>query len=162
EDFAEECEKVWFTFDTGLLVRTLVAFATKQSKFDTVSSIPVPVMRESWEKAKDGLRFAMNFLRTNAGIEDESLLSSAMLAIPVAVIAVLRGNQLTQDESRDLLYWLLMANAKGHFSGSAETTLDSDLRILFRNQGPAGLLEALRQQIGRTAFEPRDLAGRSP
>src|SRR5258708_19673512 len=39
ESFAEECEKVWFTFDTGLLVRTLVVFATKQCRFRSVSSI---------------------------------------------------------------------------------------------------------------------------
>jgi hypothetical protein len=35
EDFADECEKVWFTFDLGLLVRTLVVFATGQSRFRT-------------------------------------------------------------------------------------------------------------------------------
>ena len=72
EEFAEECEKVWFTFDPGLLVRTLVVFATGQSRFRTVTRISVPRMEDSWEKAKDGLRFAVNFLRANAGIEDES------------------------------------------------------------------------------------------
>jgi hypothetical protein len=55
-----------------------------------------------------------------------------------------------------------MANAKGHFSGSVETTLDNDLRILFRGGGPQELLDALKQQIGRTAFEPSDFVGRSP
>ncbi|MCC6959799.1 MAG: DUF262 domain-containing protein [Dehalococcoidia bacterium] len=162
EDFAEECEKVWFTFDTGLLVRTLVAFATKQSRFRTAATIPVPMLKESWEKAKDGLRFAVNFLRANAGIEDESLLSSPLLVIPVAVFAVLKNRQLTHAEERGLLYWLLMANAKGHFSGSAETTLDNDLRILFRGGTPSDLLDALRQQVGRTTFEPSDFVGRSP
>lgn len=159
EDFAEECEKVWFTFDTGLLVRTLVAFATKQSRFRTAATIPVPARKESWEKAKDGIRFAVSFLRSNAGIEDESLLSSPALVIPIAVLAVLRNHQLGQDEERGLLYWLLMANAKGHLSASAETTLDNDLRILFNGGGPTELLDALRQQVGRTTFEPGDLLG---
>lgn len=162
EDFAEECEKVWFTFDTGLLVRTLVAFATKQSRFRTAATIPVPILKESWEKAKQGIQFAVSFLRSNAGIEDESLLSSPALVIPIAVLAVLRNHQLSQDEERGLLFWLLMANAKGHFSASAETTLDNDLRILFNGGGPAELLEALRQQVGRTTFEPSDFVGRSP
>jgi hypothetical protein len=100
EEFAEECEKVWFTFDPGLLVRTLVVFATGQSRFRTVASISVPGMENSWEKAKDGLRFAVNFLRANAGIEDESLLSSPLLVIPIAVLAVNNNFQSSEDEER--------------------------------------------------------------
>src|SRR5437879_8044843 len=88
DEFADECEKVWFTFDPGLLVRTLVVFATGQSRFRTVAGISVSTMEQSWEKTKEGLRFAINFLRTNAGIEDESLLSSPWLIIPIAVLAV--------------------------------------------------------------------------
>src|SRR5258707_1373286 len=83
EEFAEECEKMWFSFYPGLLVRTLVVFATGQSRFRTVASISVPTMKESWEEEKEGIRFAINFLRTNAGIEDESLLSSPLLVIPI-------------------------------------------------------------------------------
>jgi hypothetical protein len=162
EEFAEECEKVWFTFDPGLLVRTLVVFATRQSRFRTVSAIPVATLQQSWEQAKAGIRFAINFLRSNANIEDESLLSSPFLIIPIAVYAVLRQNQLNQDDERDLLYWLLMANAKGHFSGSSESVLDGDLNVLFRGGKPADLIESLRQQVGRTTFEASDFVGRGP
>ena len=127
EEFAEECEKVWFTFDPGLLVRTLVVFATGQSRFRTVASISVPRMEDSWEKAKDGLRFAINFLRANAGIEDESLLSSPLLVIPIAVLAV-NNFQFSDDDERELLHWLFVANATGHYSrGSSETISTSTL-----------------------------------
>lgn len=47
EEFAEECEKVWFTFDPGLLVQTLVVFATDQSRFRTVAGITVPTMEDA-------------------------------------------------------------------------------------------------------------------
>lgn len=162
EEFAEECEKVWFTFDIGLLVRTMVAFATQQSKFDRVASISVPRMEEAWEQAKAGIRFALNFLRSNAAIEDESLLSSPVLIIPVAVYAMLKRQQLTAEDERKLLYWLHMANAKGHFSvAGQESTLDVDLRLLFRGGGPTELIDALLQQMGRLTFEPRDFVGRS-
>lgn len=161
EDFAEECEKVWFTFDPGLLVRTMVVFATKQSRFRTVSSIPVDRMKDSWEKAKEGIQFAVNFLRSNAGVEDESLLSSPFLVIPIAVFSVLKAGKLTTQEERGLLHWLFVANAKGHYSGSSETVLDSDLAILFRGGGPPDLYESLRLQVGRDRFEAADIAGRS-
>jgi len=163
EDFAEECERVWFTFDIGLLVRALVIFATQQSRFRTVGGIDVPTLKESWEKAKQGLRFAVNFLRTNAGIEDESLLSSPFIVLPIAVSAVLKSERITLRDERELLHWLFVANATGHYSrGSSETILDNDLNLLFRQQGdPRGLLELVEQRAGKIRFTAADFAGRS-
>lgn len=164
EEFSDECEQNWwFTFDLGLLVRTLVVFATGQSRFRTVGGIPLERLQDSWERAKDGLRFAVNFIKTNAGIEDESLLSSPLLVIPIAVLGSLREEQLTAEEERDLLHWLYVANAFGHYSrGSSETILDADLSLLFRRNGtPAELLEIVKQQFGRIRFTAADLAGRN-
>ncbi len=164
ETFAEECEQSWkFTFDLGLLVRTLVVFATGQSRFRTVGSIKVDALQESWEKAKDALRFAINFLKTNAGIEAASLLSSPLIVITVAVIGALRDEQLSLEEERDLLHWIYVANATGHYSrGSSETILDADLALLFRRDGKASdLLEIVRQQFGRIRFTAADFAGRN-
>ena len=164
EEFAEECEKVWFTFDPGLLVRTLVVFATGQSRFRTVASISVPSMQDSWEKAKDGLRFAINFLRANAGVEDESLLSSPFLVIPIAVLAVKNRFEFSEDEERQLLHWLFVANATGHYSrGSSETVLDVDLTTILRRGGGAReLLSIVQQQFGKIRFTAADFAGRGP
>ena len=163
ETFADECEKVWFTFDPGLLVRTLVAFATGQSRFRTVSGIKLGTLQSAWEQAKDGLRFAVNFLRTNAGIEDESLLSSPFLIIPIAVLAVRRRFQFADDEDKTLLRWLFFANASGHFSrGSSESILDVDLNtIIRRGGGPSELVDLVAQQFGRVGFSAADFAGRS-
>lgn len=163
EEFADECEKVWFTFDPGLLVRTLVVFATGQSRFRTVAGITVPRMEESWEKAKDGLRFAINFLRANAGIEDESLLSSPFLVIPIAVLAVNNKFQFSDEDERELLHWLFVANATGHYSrGSSESILDVDLAtILRRGGGPREMTELVQQQFGQIRFSASHFAGRS-
>lgn len=161
DEFAEECEKVWFTFDPGLLVRTLVVFATGQSRFRTVSSISLPAMEDSWARAKDGLRFAINFLRANAGIEDESLLSSPLLMIPIALLAERNRFQFSKDEERGLLHWLFVANATGHYSGSSEATLDVDLSTIIRRDGGAQeLLDLVQRQFGRIRFTAADFAGR--
>lgn len=164
EGFAEECESNWwFTFDLGLLVRTLVVFATGQSQFRRVGAISLTTLEESWERAKEGLRFAVNFLKTNAGIEDESLLASPFVVIPVAVLGVLREEQLSPEEERDLLHWLFVANATGHYSrGSSETLLDADLSLLFRRAGSArDLVEVVKQRFGRLRFTAADFAGRN-
>lgn len=161
ESFQEECEQSWFTLDLGLLVRSIVVFATKQCLFRIVGGTPVERLKEGWKEAQEGLRFAINFLRANVGIEDESLLSSPMFIIALAAVSRVKRNRLTQAEQRALLHWLLIANARGRYSrGSTETLLNEDLAILFRSGDIAGLLEPVRRQFGRLHIEPNDLAGR--
>jgi hypothetical protein len=162
EEFQQRCEESWFTLDLGLLVRAIVVFASHQSKFTTVGSIPIAKLKAAWEEAKLGIEFAIDFLRNNADIEDESLLSSPFLMVPIAVLSRLRKNNLSSDDSRDLLYWLLVANARGRYSrGSSETLLNEDLAALFRGEPVSRLIETLRLQFGRLHIEAADLVGRS-
>ena len=161
EEFQEECEKSCFTIDLGQLVRSIVVFATKQCLFRTVASTPIERLKEGWEEAKEGLRFAVNFLRTNAGIEDETLLSSPMFIHTLAAISQVKNNQLTQAEQQSLLHWLLIANARGRYSrGSTETLLNEDLAIIFRSGDISALLEPVKRQFGRLHIDANDLASR--
>lgn len=161
EAFQEECEKSYFTIDLGHLVRSIVVFATQQCLFRSVASTPVERLKEGWVQAQEGLRFAINFLRSNAGIEDETLLSSPMFLHALAALSRVKDNKLTGDEQRQLLHWLLVANAKGRYSrGSTETLLNEDLAIIFRKGEVLALMEPVKRQFGRLNIEPGDLAGR--
>lgn len=161
EAFQAECEQNWFTIDLGQLVRAIMVFATEQCLFRRVASTPVDKLKAGWEQAKEGLRFAINFLRANAGIEDESLLSSPMFIHALAAVSRVKDNKLTLAEQRGLLHWLLVANARGRYSrGSTETLLNEDLAIIFRTGNIAALLEPVRGQFGRLHIEPADLAAR--
>jgi hypothetical protein len=145
----------------GQLVRAIVVFATKQCLFRSVATTPVTALKAGWEEAKEGLRFAINFLRTNAGIEDESLLSSPMFIHALAAVSRKKDNKLTADEQNKLLHWLLVANARGRYSrGSTETLLNEDLNIIFRSGDVGALIEPVKRQFGRLHVEPGDLSGR--
>lgn len=162
ERFGEELdEKTWFTLDPGLLLRTLVVFATGQSRFKTIQNITVPRMKDAWDRAKDGLEFAINFLRSNAGIEDESLLSSPMLILAVAYYGAKKNYQLTRGEQISLLRWIHGANVRGSFSrGSTETILDQYLNIITRTGSVDELHRQLLQQVGRINVTAEDFVGR--
>jgi hypothetical protein len=157
EEFQNECEEGGFNADLGVLVRALVVFATGQSRFKTVGTIPVEKLKQGWTRAKEGLRFAINFLHTNARIENETLLSSPLFLISVAYYGSRKQFSLAPGEETSLRKWLYIANARGHYSASSETVLDSDLSII-REDGD--LISALEHQLGRLRVEPADFVGR--
>ena len=161
EDFQDECEEKWMTLDLGLIVRTMVVFATGQCRFESVSRISLSKLQSGWEDAKEGLRYAINFLRTNAGIEDESFLSSPVFFIMIAYFAHTRGMNLSIADERGLLFWLYAANARGRYSrGSSETILDQDLAAIKQGASPAVLVDMVRKQFGRVDIEASDFMGR--
>ncbi len=160
DSFAEQCEENGFTIDTGLLVRLIVVFATQQSRFKTVGTLTVAQLEAAWKQAQEGLDFALNFLHANAGIEDETLLSSAMLMVPLAVFGVLRKGQIAAHEQQEMLRWLYVANYRGHYSTSSEATLDADLRMLFDGKSFGHLIETINRDFGRLNVLPDDFRGR--
>ena len=162
ETFQGECEASGFSIEIGQLVRAIVVFATRQCLFRSVAATSLADLQNGWEQAKTGLNFAISFLRANAGIEDQSLLSSPMFLHALAAFGHAKGGKLTQDEEHKLLRWLYVANARGRYSrGSSETLLNEDLAVIFRRQGdPAELLAILERQFGRLHIEPLDLKGR--
>ena len=160
EAFQEECEKRNFTIDLGMLVRSMVVFATGQCRFKTLGSVTTQRLQDGWAKAKEGLRFAVNFLSANGGVEDEELLSSPFFLPALAYAFDHAGGKLSQDDERTLLKWVFIGSGRGYFGGSSETKLDADLARLRSGAGPSSLLKNLEQQFGRLNFDEGDIAGR--
>jgi len=73
---------------------------------------------------------------------------------------VLKEDEISLDEQRDMLRWLYVANYRGHYSASSETTLDADLGVLFRGGSFKELLEPLLTKFGRLHVEAGDFRGR--
>lgn len=162
EEFSDECENVsQFTIDTGLLVRAMVVFATGQCRFKAVNNIPLAELQKAWEDAKEAIRFSLDFLKANAGVEDESLLSSPFLILLPAYYGHMRHERLAKGEEQELRRWLYAAHARGHYSrGASESLLDVDLNAVRSGGGPARLLDILLQQFGRLNVTPGDFIGR--
>jgi len=158
EDFQEECEDKGLSIDLGVLIRALVVFATNHSRFLTVNTIPVDELKSAWESTKGGVQWAANFLFSNAGIEDISLLSSPIFIITLAYYLVKRGKHLNVEDERALKQWLYIASAHGHYSGASETTLDSDLAAIVKGGAPE--LLSILSQYSRMEISPDDLSGR--
>ncbi|MFC1497765.1 DUF262 domain-containing protein [Verrucomicrobiota bacterium] len=160
EEFQEELEEDYWTFDTGFLLRAAVIFATKQCRFKTAGTIPIPQLQEAWGQAKDGLRFACSFLQTRADMEEETVLSSPFIVLPVMLYSQLHKERLSEDQQQALIHWVYVANMRAWYSGSAETTLDEDLSTLFKGGSPQDLTRRILDIYGRLDVRASDFVGR--
>jgi len=149
DKFAKEFENNEdYLLDSGILVKTLVAFATNQSKFKTVNRVPIENFKEAWKKTQHGLRFAINLLKNNARIENLRLLGSPFLLVPISYYAIMRNEKLTKEEEKKLMFWFYVAHMKGRYGlGSSEGLLDSDISALHRTQNLDELLSILKLQV---------------
>jgi hypothetical protein len=160
--FQEQCAKSNFDFDLGLYLRGMIAFATGQSRFLTVSSLGVELLQRAWTESCAGMEFALNFVKNNAQMDSPALLSSPFLLVTVGYLGHKRDYQITSEEARLLRFWILAANAKGRYSrGSSESLLDQDLATIKQGGGAQELIERLRQQVGRLDVAPEELEGRN-
>lgn len=162
QDFQKACAKTGFDLDLGLHLKNLMAFATGQSRFQIVGSLNVEKLQKAWKEACEGMEFALNFARSNLGIDSPALLSSPFLLVVLAYIGHRRDYALSTEEAQQLRYWALAANAKGRFSrGSSETILDQDLATIRNGGGVNELIDRLRLQFGHLEITPEELEGRN-
>jgi hypothetical protein len=162
QDFDGKCASAGFDFDLGLHLKNMVSFATGQSRFLRVGNLSVATLQSEWKNSCEGMEFALNFLRSNCGIESPTLLSSPFVLITLANFGRKLNYQLTPAQAERLRFWTLVANAKGRYSrGSSETLLDQDLVIVTRGGGADELVDRLRLQVGRLDIAPEELEGRN-
>ena len=162
EDFANEFKNDEdYIIETGLPVRMMVIFATHQSRFKTVGKISKEKLGEAWEQAKNGLEYAINFLRAE-GIDKLSFLSSPFLLVPIAVYWVLKnGKAITDVERKKILRWFYLAHMRGHYSmGSSESILDADLGVLFKGKNLDDLTQQLFLHVKKFVVDYDDLNNR--
>jgi hypothetical protein len=160
--FQQQCAKAGFDLDLGLYLKNLIVFATGQSRFLTVGGLKQEVLQEAWKQSCQGMEFALNFIKSNAGIDSPALLSSPFILVSLAYFGHKRDYQISAEESERLRFWVLVANAKGRYSrGSSETILDQDLSTLKQGAGAPELIDRLRQQVGRLDIAPEELEGRN-
>ncbi|MDP2599498.1 MAG: DUF262 domain-containing protein [Deltaproteobacteria bacterium] len=161
-EFQKKCAKKGCDLDLGIYLKNLIVFTTGQSRFLTVGGLQVEELKPAWEESCRGMEFALNFLKNNVGIDSPMLLSSPFLLITLGYYGHKRDYALSPQESDQLRYWALVANAKGRYSrGSTETLLDQDLTILKTGGGAQELIDRLRQQVGRLDIAPEELEGRN-
>jgi hypothetical protein len=162
QGFQTKCSGLGFDLDLAIHLKALIAFATDQSRFHTVGTLSLETLQDAWGSSKKGMEFALNFLKTNAGMDGPALVSSPFLVVALAYYGSRRGYALPKEEADRLRFWVRVANAKGRYSrGASETLLDQDIATLRDGGGVDMLIDRLRQQVGRLDITADELRGRN-
>ncbi len=161
EQMESECVERGFDLDTRFLMRSLIAVATRQSRFRDLKAFwerPANEIERAWRRTENGLRLALDFVEGNVGIPGTEFLPSQYSLIPLIVIFANR-DRLDVAEERSLKRWFLRANAFSRYVGASETKLDQDLGVLGQHcENIAGLLEQLEHdQRGSPKINAQDL-----
>lgn len=161
-DFQKEMDSSGLDIELSTIIRTLVAHATNQGKFDYVNSISQERLEESWNKTKKSLSFAVDFTKSELGITSSQLLSSPLILTSLAYWIHHRNYRVGNEEQALMRRWGLLVNAKGRYGrGSSQDYLNQDLAVIRDGGGPTELLERLRQQVGRLEIEASDFIARN-
>ena len=92
-----------YLIESGILVKSMVVFATGQSQYKTISKIPINELIAAWDKTKASMRYAINFITANIRIDNLRLMGSPFLLIPISYFASLKNERLTSKEEKQIL-----------------------------------------------------------
>ena len=161
--FEEELDGKGYDVDLRYLVRCLTAVATGQSRFRALGTAEPKAIESAWAETRKALQYFLNLARENLGLESwDWVPSNNALIVPVAYLA--RRPYADVDQMR-LLRWFLLSSVWQRYSGSAETAMDADLRLLKESDPFDALEHVLKQEVGRlevTADDLDDAGVRSP
>jgi hypothetical protein len=157
--------------DNGTLLRTMSLLLTNQSRLGQffrgeqrrVAAEEIP---PGWERARDGLKLAIEFLLHNCKIDRLSLLPTNYILITLATFFDRFGDQVSTTQSRDLKRWVYLALAWSRYSNASETALDQDYAALAKPAPIQAMLQNIEDKVGRgriiTERELRDQRKNSP
>ena len=153
--FEDELDDSGYDIDLRFLVRCLTAVATHQSRFRALGAADPKDVERAWPDTRRAIEFFLNLAKENLGLESwDWVPSNNALVVPVAYLA---RRPYDEVDSKALLRWFLLSSIWQRYSGSAETAMDQDLRLV-RDASPFGALErALLQDVGRFEVTADDL-----
>ncbi len=142
-------------FDLVWLLRCVNTVLTGRSNFDALRERTRPELEEGLQRAVNAVEGLLNLLGDRLGLDHAKVLTGHnALAVMARYFDEQSGN-LSLKEENQLLYWYLASAIRSRFSGSPETTMQSDLAALEQSSGGLdGLINELHLSTGRIEVEP--------
>lgn len=156
-------ENLGYDFSLDWLLRIINVMTTGRALFIYMHKVNTPQVQDGLLRAEKHIDTALSMISNRLGLDHNQVLF-AKLAFPVITYLLNTQEDILSPERRDkLLYWYIQAGMWGRYSGSAESTIESDLLIIQETPSTEDpidrLLTELRRWRGRLSVEAQNFHG---
>lgn len=146
------------SLQTRLLLRCVNTIATGEALFNALEGVDVATFADGLKRAEKHVDYLLNLISTRLGLDHDRVLGSRYSFPVLARYIDQKGGTLSDPEERDrMLYWYVNTALWGRYSGSVESVLNQDLRLIESlDGGIERLIGQLRQNRGNLRVSPED------
>ncbi len=138
-----------FNFTLDWLLRCVNAVTHGEAVFSHLHNTPRNIFQNGLQRTVKHVNTVLNQISSKLGLDHTRVLF-AKFAIPVLIRHLelcKQGKMMSADEWNLILYWFLQAGIHGHFSGTTESKIRHDLRLV---DGELSGIERLIAEVGAT------------
>lgn len=150
-----------YFFNFNFLITCLNSIATGHAKFDSYYKASEEIIKESWTKLKEALRYLLNTLNDKAYINSSNpyeLKSDALLGPIVVYLANNKYEFKDEIELNKFLYWLYNSMMWGRYTRRGKSgPLEQDVVTITREKNPESLIDNLSREVRFFKVLPRNL-----
>lgn len=152
-----------YIFNFNFLITCLNSIATGHAKFEGYYRESEELIKESWNKLQESLRYLLNVLNDKAYINSSDFyeLKSDALLVPMVVYLAKNNCEFPNEiELRKFLYWLYNAMMWGRYTRRGKSTpLEQDVVTITRENTSESLIHNLNREIRFFEVLPKNLEG---
>ena len=150
-----------YVFNFNFLITCLNSIATGHAKFDSYYKVSEEIIKESWEKLKEALRYLLNTLNDKAYINSSNSYELKSDALLVPIVVYLANNKYefkNEIELNKFLYWLYNSMMWGRYTRRGKSApLEQDVVTITREKNPESLIDNLSREVRFFKVLPRNL-----
>lgn len=150
-----------YFFNFNFLITCLNSIATGHAKFDSYYKASEEIIKESWTKLKEALRYLLNTLNDKAYINSSNPYELKSDALLVPIVVYLANNKYEFKDEIELnkfLYWLYNSMMWGRYTRRGKSgPLEQDVVTITREKNPESLIDNLSREVRFFKVLPRNL-----
>jgi hypothetical protein len=154
-------QQAGFGFKLDWLLRNINTIVTGEALFAFLKDVDTPQFQQGLRDAEKYIDRLLNLVSSRLGLDHDRVLGSRYSFPLLARYLAQRNGQFADHRERDkLLYWYVHTMLWGRYTGSTETVLNQDLRLIEEKDGALDrLIQQLRRDRGDLRIQPQDFSG---
>ena len=163
-DKLKELSRRWnehgYQLSLDWLLRNVNTIVTGEADFGRLHGQSIEAIKDGVVRAERSIERTLNLIADRLGLDHDRVLFGKNALPIIAHYIDRRGGDMDRVEQDRLLYWYFQSAMWGRFSGSTETLIDQDLRLLKSLDGGIDrLIDGLRLWRGSLRIEPGHFVG---